>query len=339
MADLPEGKRTINKSKSEQRVNLKSLLGRTPTQREKIAFVELAIDTIENRTLDGVDIDRKKFRQYSAEYAEKKGVTRDSVDLFLTGDMLDSIDPISQTTNTVTFGIEGGTAALKSDNHNKGVTLPKREFFGITQNEAERIAAEIREEPTDTSFTLGELRAALALLDIEAGRIMAKLRIKNLRQVQTAIRKEITKGLRDPEIRKGVGEIVVEEIQANPVPVTSKVTKAWRKYLEQGNKTDSKYRRSQINITFTGELLEDLKNNVKARFGGGKAEYVIEQSNKKHRKYKSPSGKPLKGARQSYKNISEFIIKKGYNYLTFSSKSKKRVINFIRERLFKNLGK
>ena len=168
---------------------------------------------------------------------------------------------------------------------------------------------------------------------------MAKLKIKNLKQVQTSIRKEITKGLRDKEIREGVGEIVVDQIQSEPTPVSSKATIAWRKYLEQSNSTSSRYRRSQINITFTGELLEDLKNNVKARFGSGKAEYVIEQSNKKHRKYKTPSGRPVKGQRQSYKDISDFIIAKGYNYLTFSSQSKKRVIEFIRIRLFKNLGK
>ena len=167
---------------------------------------------------------------------------------------------------------------------------------------------------------------------------MAKLKIKNLRQVKTSIRKEITKGLRDKKIREGVGEIIVDQIQGEPVPVTSKVTTAWRKYLEKGNTPSSRYSRSQINITFTGDLLKDLKNNVKARFGAGKAEYVIEQSNKKHKKYKTPDGKPIKGDRQSYKDISDFIIKRGYNYLTFSSQSKKRVIEFIRERLFKNLG-
>lgn len=168
---------------------------------------------------------------------------------------------------------------------------------------------------------------------------MAVIRIKNLKQVQTAIRKEITKGLRAPEIRNGVGEIVVDQIQKEPIPVRSKATIAWRKYLEKGNKTSSRYSRGRINITFTGELLNDLKNNVKARFGAGKAEFVISQSKKKHKKYKKPDGKPVKGVAQSYEAIGDFLAAKGYNYLTFSSKSKKRVIQFIREKLFKNIGK
>lgn len=166
---------------------------------------------------------------------------------------------------------------------------------------------------------------------------MAKLKVKNLSKVQISIRKEITKALRDKDIRDGVGAIVVDQIQKEPIPVSSKVTLAWRKYLEKGNQVAKQYKRNFINITFTGELLADLKNNVKASFTAGKAEYVIEQSDKKHKKYKKPNGKTVKGERKTYKEISEFVIDKGYNYLTFSSKSKKRVIEFIKKELFKRL--
>jgi hypothetical protein len=166
---------------------------------------------------------------------------------------------------------------------------------------------------------------------------MAKLKIKNLNQVQTSIRKQITKAARSPEIRKGVGEIIVDQIQKEPVPVTSKVTLAWRKYLEKANKTDSAYKRGSINITFTGELLADLKKNIKARIGAGKIEYVVEHSDKNHKKYKKPNGKLSKGAIKTYKDISELIIAKGYNYLTFSSKSKKRVLKFIQANIFRKL--
>jgi hypothetical protein len=170
MADLPKGKRTINKSKSEQRINLKSLLGRTPTQEEKERFALAAVELINNRTLDGKDIDGKKFTKYSEAYAEEKGVTRDSVDLFLSGDMLDSIEPVAQTANTVTIGLSGDLNLLKSDNHNRGVTLPKREFFGVTKKEADRIAKIIKEdkiEVKESGFTLAELQNALRLLGLE----------------------------------------------------------------------------------------------------------------------------------------------------------------------------
>lgn len=163
MAELPRGKRTINKSKSIQRVNLKELIGRTPTDDEKNRFTLAAIELINDRTLDGKDINGKKFTKYSEKYAEQKGVSRDAVDMFLTGSMLDGINSISSTVNTVTFGIEGGVDALKSDNHNNGVTLPTREFFGITKAEAERIAREIADSKNQESigFTLADLQEAI----------------------------------------------------------------------------------------------------------------------------------------------------------------------------------
>jgi len=165
------GKRSITKNKTEQKINLRTLLGRKPTNEEKTLFAELSIELINNRTLDGKDINNKKFTKYSKKYAELKGVPRSAVDLFLDGDMLDAIDTTGSTRDTVSIGIVGGVDALKSDNHNKGVTLPKREFFGVTKKEADRIANTIKSdtvEATEVSgFSLAELRAALELLDIE----------------------------------------------------------------------------------------------------------------------------------------------------------------------------
>lgn len=166
---------------------------------------------------------------------------------------------------------------------------------------------------------------------------MTKLRITNLKQVQTSIRKEIIKVLRDESIRDNVGKIVVDEIRDEKFPVTSQVTKKWREYLEKGNKTHEKYNRNYINLTFTGELLNDLRGNIKARFTKGKAEYIIEHSNKKHNKYKKPSGKPLKGTKQSYKKIGEYLFLLGYPYLIFSNKSEKKVLKYIKEAILKRL--
>jgi len=169
---------------------------------------------------------------------------------------------------------------------------------------------------------------------------MAKVKVTNLSQLGTELRKKVTKSLRDESFRKGIGEIIVDQIQDEPVPVTSKATKAWREYLEKGNKPLSpKYDPENINITFTGEQLNDLKSNVKTRVGSTRAEFVIEHSTKLHSKYRKPNGKPVIGSRKTYKQISEFIIAKGYNYLRFSRKSKDRVAEFIQERLFELLSK
>ena len=171
MADII-GKRKISKSKSEQTVNLKQLLGEVPTQDQKSRFAREAIEVINQRTLDGKDVDKSKFTPYSEAYAERKGVTPDSVDLFLSGDMLESLKLTKDTPHTVSFGIEGGDAAKKSFYHNTGDgNNPKREFFGITRSEAEKIAESIKKDVVDredsVGFTLAELRAALTAIGLK----------------------------------------------------------------------------------------------------------------------------------------------------------------------------
>lgn len=154
MADF-EGNTTFNKKKLTQRINLKELLGREPTPTEKENFVNEALNRIEDRTLDGNDVSGKKFKPYSKEYADKKGVSRNSVDMFLTGGMLESLKPIKETKNTVTFGIEGGDETLRGYNHQIGDTLPQRAWFGINKDEAQNIAELIRDE--DQRITLESL--------------------------------------------------------------------------------------------------------------------------------------------------------------------------------------
>jgi hypothetical protein len=148
-----------------QTINLNRYLGREATQQEKTLFAELAVETINNRTLDGRTIHGGKFKKYSEEYADKKGVSRDSVDLFLEGDMLDSVDAnVSGPNVEITLGSE---EAPKGYNHQVGDTLPKRQWFGITTTEARQIADQVRQPDPEPAFTLADLRAALALLDVE----------------------------------------------------------------------------------------------------------------------------------------------------------------------------
>jgi len=159
---------TITKKKTQQKVNLKTLLGETPTEAQKDAFVSLASATIENRTLNGKDINNRKFTKYSKAYAAKKGVTRSSVDMFLEGDMLDDIDnKIDETRDTVTYGMVSSGEKLKSHNHNLGVTLPQREFFGLTDKEARKIAKQIKDAKPVEKQSKSFVSSALSLLDIE----------------------------------------------------------------------------------------------------------------------------------------------------------------------------
>jgi len=63
MADF-EGNTTFNQKKLSQRINLKELLGREPSDVEKANFVSEALSRIESRTLDGNDVSGKKFTKY-----------------------------------------------------------------------------------------------------------------------------------------------------------------------------------------------------------------------------------------------------------------------------------
>lgn len=160
-----------------QTIDLKSYLGRKPTATEKQNFAELAIDAIENRTLDGNTINGGKFKKYSKAYAEFKGVTRTSVDLFLEGDMLDNINrgKSKEKKGTVFIQMKKGVETKKAFNHQTGDTLPQREFFGVTDAEAKSIASEIKEEREEpakrekrkSSLTLDFLRGEIDKLDIE----------------------------------------------------------------------------------------------------------------------------------------------------------------------------
>lgn len=180
---------------------------------------------------------------------------------------------------------------------------------------------------------------------------MAKLRIKRLKTVQSKVRKAITSAARKKEVRDGIGEIIVDHIKDNPLGNASPVTQDFRAFFEQFNKTDSKYRRSKINITFTGELLDDLRKNVKVDTTTGEVRYIIEQSDKQHKNYKSGDKKrgvkPLfktkkvevtslktKKTRKvelkkTHKQIGKYVEQKGYDYLTFDLKLLDKVITFI----------
>ncbi len=149
-----------------QRINLKSLLGREPEPEEKQAFMLEALATIEERTLNGDKVGGGSFQPYTQEYADRKGVSKGSVDLFLDGGMLESLLPIGETRNTVTFGIEGEEAP-KGYNHHVGDTLPERPWFGITDREAKDIAQRIKvsdlsDEPL---IDLNDTKALRMILD------------------------------------------------------------------------------------------------------------------------------------------------------------------------------
>lgn len=166
---------------------------------------------------------------------------------------------------------------------------------------------------------------------------MAKVKIEGLDKVQRALNRnlkiQVNKLFRDEELRKKVGVIVVKDIKENvDMAEASDKTKKWREVYGKLNKTDPAYNKDRIKAVFTGELLEDLKTNVK----GFPTERTFEigHSNKKHKKYQGVTKKI--GSRSTYSEISDGLVKKlGYNYFQLTDEAQKEIADLIKEALFK----
>jgi len=170
---------------------------------------------------------------------------------------------------------------------------------------------------------------------------MATVKVTGLKQIQSSIRKFITKELRRKDLRENVGKLVVDSIRSKRFGSPTKSTRKWRERYDSLNTTHPRYSRNNINITFTGELLVDLEKNIKSNSTGSRFQYVISHSDKLHKKYNGVSGKI--GSRSKYSDISDGLINKwGYDYLTFDDKTLTKVVSYINKEIvksFKNFNK
>ncbi len=169
---------SFNKPKSTQEkvsqgINLKDFLGRSPTDVEKERFVELAIERIIERSQEGKDRNGKEFNPYTEAYANAKGVSVNDVDMTLFGDMLLAIDGDTSRQDVVELAIEGDEA-VKAFAHMTGYkghptiknrSKNKREFFGLSEDEAEAIANSIDTQPVGESSTTTEGELIDLLID------------------------------------------------------------------------------------------------------------------------------------------------------------------------------
>lgn len=162
------GSKKITLAEMSQEINLKRYVGRDVTDDEKRMFLDLAVEYINNRTLDGKEVgNSKNFAAYTQEYADLKGVTRSNVDLFQDGDMLGALDGETLNGNKVRLEVEGSTQIKKGFNHHTGDTVPERPWFGLTRSEVKSIASNLPERGESSRFTLAELQAALEGVQVE----------------------------------------------------------------------------------------------------------------------------------------------------------------------------
>jgi hypothetical protein len=185
---------------------------------------------------------------------------------------------------------------------------------------------------------------------------MARVTIRNLNQLRKKLNSKfkvvINKTLRDKGLRLKIGRIIEADIRKNfNKTVKSDATLAFRKYFEQYNETHPTYNRSKINITFTGELLNDLATNVLADTTN--LGFIIGHSDKKHSFYKT-AGKSKRrtvavtslktrkttnrAVKKTHKEISDYIIKDhGYEYLEVTDDAKDKIIKLVKDSIFDNI--
>lgn len=109
------------------------------------------IDKIIERTKDNKSIDGGNLKKYSKVYVESAefeqyGKSPGDVNMELTGDMLNAIDITKSSPREIVIGFNDETEAAKAANHNFGVTLPKRKFFGVNDRELNEIKKDFEDD-------------------------------------------------------------------------------------------------------------------------------------------------------------------------------------------------
>ena len=166
-------KPTFSKKKVAQKFNLEELFGVSfsgrPDLREEVG--QALMDVMLDRTAEGKAIGgEKSLQRYSKEYKDSDAYAdhrkTGKVNMELTGRMMDSID-MKTSTNEVEIFVGKGVDTKKAYNHNKGDTVPKRDFFGLQKREIADVKkqfskdfAAIKKKSTKGTNNLAALLAA-----------------------------------------------------------------------------------------------------------------------------------------------------------------------------------
>jgi hypothetical protein len=166
-------------------------------------------------------------------------------------------------------------------------------------------------------------------------KVTLKLNEAKLRKIPSKIRQVITKEMRSPEVRKELGEIVGESIKDDPQGIPAPSTLKWRERYDPINNTDKKYLRTRINFAFTGELIADLKKNVRLSIERSIISFVFANSDKRHKKYQGVTKKI--GSNSKYSEIEQGLRDMGYDYPRINEESKQKSTEYLRDKIRKVL--
>jgi hypothetical protein len=159
----------LSLSEVSQTIDLKEITGvdlsKDPALRREIG--QTVIDYIRERTADGKAIggNRDLKKPYSERYTDTPEFkaadkSRNEINMSLTGSMISDLDILAERGSKIKIGFTDTTETLKAYNHNTGDTVPKRDFFGVTEKEMSEILKpyakdidKIKEEPTKQQTT------------------------------------------------------------------------------------------------------------------------------------------------------------------------------------------
>jgi hypothetical protein len=126
-------------------------------------MAEALLNKILDKTAASKDIDGDKFTKYSKAYkksaAFKRAGKTSKVNLELKGEMLAFIAPLKETANTVTIGWESSKQGGKAHGHiTGGNKLPVRDFFGLNDEDIEKVVSKFADEIDELKEKKGEDR-------------------------------------------------------------------------------------------------------------------------------------------------------------------------------------
>jgi hypothetical protein len=157
------------------KINLGELFGDklrdAPVARQVLA--QEIIDKIVERTKDGVGANGKNLRTpYSEGYSNSLdfkafGKSSKDVNMTLTGEMLSSMDIVSESEDEIVIGFSDSEQSEKAHGHITGkngqAPKMKRDFFGLPEKEIRRIASDFKDDfeaPEEETTTIEDLRRA-----------------------------------------------------------------------------------------------------------------------------------------------------------------------------------
>ena len=187
-----------------------------------------------------------------------------------------------------------------------------------------------------------------------------------IKLTKAQIKRRFRQIAREKEIREEVGKILVEDIQKRNYRSVDK-NEPYAKKRERIQGKSKQHKPRKINLTVTGELLQDIVNNVKTKIEKGVISFVFEHSNKRHKPYKeridyvTKKGEKKskfktrrrridytdletkqvkkKTVRTSYKVIQKGQESYGYDYLSLTDKMRLKIKNKISKLIIKTLRK